>query len=70
MRGRGYGTQILQLVLPKLKDMGISRVLLTCNKTNEASRKIIERAGGALENEIEMGEGKPSKLRYWITFPN
>lgn len=66
-RNKGYGKNILELVLPKAKQLGIDKVLLTCNETNTASKKIIEANGGVFENALDMGEGKPKKLRYWIT---
>ena len=65
-RGRGHGTQILRLALPKARALGIERVLVTCDITNVGSRKIIEANGGVLENEVEQGEGLPHKLRFWI----
>jgi predicted acetyltransferase len=42
MRRRGYGTRLLQLALPKLREKGICRVRITCNDDNIASAKIIE----------------------------
>lgn len=65
-RNMGYGKRILELSLPKAKELEIDKVLVTCNETNTGSKKIIEANGGILENSIEMGEGKPAKLRYWI----
>jgi predicted acetyltransferase len=65
-RGRGYGKRALELVLPKARELGLKKVLLTCNATNIASKKIIEGGGGVLENEVPTEEGKPNKLRYWI----
>ncbi|AKM82471.1 TPA: GNAT family acetyltransferase [Candidatus Berkelbacteria bacterium] len=67
-RKMGYGTKILQLSLPKAKELGIDKALLTCDKDNIGSAKIIEKNGGVLENELEQSEGKPPKLRYWINF--
>ena len=66
-RNKGYGRKILELSLLKAKELGIDKVLVTCNETNLASKKIIEANGGILENALDMGEGKPKKLRYWIT---
>lgn len=66
-RNKGYGKKILELALPKTKELGINKVLVTCNETNIASKKIIEANGGVLENRFDLGEGKPAKLRYWIT---
>lgn len=60
-RGRGYGKRILELALDKAANLGIKKVLITCNVNNIASKKIIEANGGILENREE------DKLRYWIT---
>lgn len=65
-RHRGYGRMLLQQALPIAKSLGIDRVLLTCDATNIPSRKIIESCGGKFENGIDMGDGKPRKMRFWI----
>ncbi len=65
-RRKGYGALILKLALPLAKELGIERALLTCNVTNEPSRKIIESAGGKLVDEVEQGGGLPNKARFWI----
>ena len=62
--GQGYGTQILRLVLPHARTIGIHNALLTCNSDNVASRKIIETNGGQLIDEI-LVNGKPV-LRFEI----
>jgi len=67
-RRRGYGTDILRLALPKARELGLSRVLITCDADNVGSKKIIERNGGVFENAVpyeELGR-KIMKLRYWI----
>lgn len=64
-RKMGYGKLILKLALEKAKDMGIERALLTCDVTNEGSRKIIEGNGGVFENAIP-NPGNPDKARFWI----
>lgn len=66
-RKLGYGKKILELALSEAKKMGINKVLLTCDETNIGSAKIIETNSGVLEDATDMGEGKPRKLRYWIT---
>jgi len=66
-RGRGYGTAILKLALPKAKEIGLNRVLLTCDETNIASRKIIEKNGGVLETKEENPATGVDKLRFWIS---
>lgn len=64
MQGKGYGTEMLRLALQKAKDLGIDRVLITCNKNNSASRRVIEKNGGILQDEIDV-DGEPM-LRFWI----
>lgn len=65
-RKQGYGNKILELALPKAKELGIKRVLATCDKDNLASRKIIEKNGGFLENQVPNPEAGVDKLRFWI----
>ena len=59
-RGKGYGKKMLSLSLPYLKALGNNRALVTCNVTNEASRRIITSNNGVYENTIDGIE------RYWI----
>jgi len=65
-RRKGYATEQLRLGLEKCKEMGIGPVLVTCNKENAASSKVIQKNGGVLEDERVSGEGKVFQ-RYWIT---
>jgi predicted acetyltransferase len=65
-RGKGYGSAILELAIPKAKELGIERILVTCDATNTASRKIIEKNGGVLENQVPNPETGVDKLRFWI----
>jgi predicted acetyltransferase len=65
-RRRGYGKAILKLAIPEARKLGIERALVTCDKTNLASRKIIEANGGVFESEVDQGPNLPSKMRYWI----
>ena len=59
-RGKGYGKKMLSLSLPYLTALGNNRALVTCNVTNEASRRIITSNNGVYENSIDGIE------RYWI----
>ena len=76
-RCRGYGKAILTLTLEVSREIGLRRVLVTCDSDNIGSRKIIEHNGGQFESAMAMPsqtfrvEGrKPTqcieKLRYWI----
>lgn len=65
-RWQGYGKELLRLGLQKAKELDFTRVLLTCDEDNIASKKVIESNGGQFESAI-LVEGSPlKKLRYWI----
>jgi len=66
-RCKGYGCAILRQGLHVARDLGLDRVLLTCDDDNEGSRKIIEANGGVLESVLEAPDLRRSKRRYWIT---
>lgn len=63
-RRRGYATEMLGLLLPVCRASGEEKVLLTCDKTNEASRRTIVKNGGVFENEAADDVGL--SRRYWI----
>jgi predicted acetyltransferase len=65
-RRRGYGTEILRLGLEKAKELGLRRVLVTCDEDNVGSKKIIEHNGGQFENAIQIEGDNVRKLRYWF----
>jgi predicted acetyltransferase len=65
-RRKGYGTAILALTLRKARQLGLKRVLVTCDEDNIASAKIIERNGGTLEDRYLDDELEQPKRRYWI----
>lgn len=60
MRGKGYGTKILELALVEAKSLGLKKVLVTCEASNLFSKRVIEKNGGQFEDEVD------SVLRYWI----
>lgn len=59
-RRQGHATAMLRAVLPRAKKLGVDPALVTCDETNIASRKVIEAAGGALQDQRGV------KLRYWV----
>lgn len=65
-RRKGYGAAILVLALLKAKELGLNKVLLTCDTTNDASRKIIEKQGGQLLDTNKKEDGALVN-RYRIT---
>lgn len=63
-RRKGYATEMLRLALVEAGKLGILKVLVTCDKENTGSARIIRKNGGILENEITDGE--EVLQRYWI----
>jgi predicted acetyltransferase len=59
-RREGHASRALALSLPWCRDLGIQRVLLTCDVDNEASRRTIE-ANGGVQEDI-----RGDKRRFWI----
>lgn len=63
-RKKGYATEMISLALEICRDMGMTKVLMTCDKSNIGSAKSILKNGGVLENEYE--ENGILEQRYWI----
>ena len=67
-RGHGYAAQMVKMVMPQLKKLGLEMVLLCCVSDNVASAKTIVNVGGVLENEVEIIRNNQPKIgqRYWL----
>ena len=65
-RREGHGTRMLELALAEAGKLRIGRLLLTAHEPNTASRRIIERNGGVLENIVDDLFGGGPLCRYWI----
>lgn len=63
-RGKGYAKEMLHLNIQNAKELGIQKLLITCDVRNEASEKTILANGGVYESTIEV-DGCKMK-RYWI----
>ena len=66
-RSEGFATLLLRLVLQRAKAMGIDRALVTCDKKNLASARVIVKNGGVLDSEVPREGGEVIIQRYWIT---
>ena len=64
-RKKGYAKEMLRLALQKCKELGIDKVLVTCDKENIASARTILANGGVLESEVP--EDGSITQRYWFT---
>lgn len=63
-RRHGYAKAMLGEALDKARNLGLSRVLVTCHDDNVASERTIIANGGVLEN-VTILEGIRIK-RFWI----
>ena len=59
-RRRGHAAAALANALPIARELGIARILLTCDEDNAGSRATIEKNGGVYE------DSRNGKRRYWI----
>lgn len=65
-RKNGYATIMLKLALQKCRELNLNRILITCDKINVASAKVIQKNNGVLENEIFSETFSEIIHRYWI----
>jgi len=65
-RGRGLGRLQLALALPKAREVGLTRALLTCDHDNVRSARVIEANGGVLQDEVKVPGKDRVNRRYWI----
>lgn len=64
-RGRGYGTRMLALGLDEARNLGMDRVLITCDPANIASARVIEKNSGRFASESHDANGRLTR-RYWV----
>ena len=60
---------MIRLSLIECKKLGITKVLMVCDKSNIASAKSIIKNGGILENEFLDEDGEVQQ-RFWINLEN
>ena len=65
-RRKGNGTEILRLTLLEAKKMGFDKVLVTCDKDNIGSSKIIIANGGVLDGEGISKRSRKIVQQYWV----
>ena len=65
-RRKGYAREMLRLALPYCKGLGLDRVLVSCEVSNEGSRRTILSNGGVYENTVHEPEEDIDLERYWI----
>ena len=60
-RGKGYGKELLRLLLIEAHKDNIDKILITIHKDNLASQAVARANGGVLTDE------KDDRVYYWIT---
>lgn len=63
-RNRGYGKQQLALALDECRQLKLKKVMITCDKDNEASRAVILANGGVYSRDV-IDDGKTTQI-FWI----
>jgi predicted acetyltransferase len=64
-RNQGVATAALRLALKQLATIGVERALVTCDTTNAASARVIEKCGGLRIQDALLGDRV--ERRYWIS---
>lgn len=65
-RGKGYATRMLALAIEKARELGVERLMLTVERENPASVRVIEKNGGILEHTGVVQESGERVAVYWI----
>ncbi|MEA3364765.1 MAG: GNAT family N-acetyltransferase [Candidatus Hydrogenedentes bacterium] len=67
-RRKGYGTKMCALIIEEARKIHrFKRLLITCDTSNIASVRIIEKNGGVLENHVTSPRTGRQISRYWVT---
>ena len=65
-RGNKIGQKLCKFALHKYSSLNINNILIVIDEDNYASRHIVEKLGGELENIITEPVEKVKLARYWI----
>ncbi|MDD9901705.1 MAG: GNAT family N-acetyltransferase [Alphaproteobacteria bacterium] len=65
-RCKGYGRLLINEGLRVARELGHDRALITCNDDNIGSIRLIEGAGGVLEDKIMPADADVLRRRYWV----
>ena len=66
-RRKGVAKEMLRQALAYCREIGLTRVLITCLEENEASRRTILANGGVYESTVFEPQEQVRLQRYWIT---
>lgn len=66
-RRKGYAAQMLKAALLKCRELGLEKVLITCIRGNEGSKRTILKNGGSYETTVYEPDEDIYLERYWIS---
>lgn len=69
-RRQGYAKEQLRLALLEAGQLGLDRVLVTCDEANLGSEKTILACGGQYENTYQDPDDGSRTKRFWIEVPH
>ncbi|OOS07844.1 hypothetical protein SAMN02745664_1019 [Moraxella cuniculi DSM 21768] len=65
--GCAIPTAMLRFAVARLNELGVNRILITCDEHNIGSQLVISKNGGVLENTLAHPSNAGKKhRRYWI----
>jgi len=65
-RRKGYATRMLGMTLDVARRLGLTRLLVTCDRDNIASVGVILKNGGVFDGEVISRNSGRLVCRYWI----
>ena len=65
-RRQGVAKWMLAQALPYCREIGLTRVLVTCKAGNEGSRRTIQSNGGVYESTVHEPQADVDLERWWI----
>lgn len=66
-RRKGYAKRMLSLLLPHCRELGLEKVMISCEVDNEGSRRTILSNGGVYDSTAHEPDEDSDLERYWIT---
>ena len=66
-RRNGYAKEMLKMVLPFCREIGLDKILVACIDGNVGSEKTILANGGVYESTVHEPKADRNLKRFWIT---
>jgi len=66
-RRKGYAKEMLKMVLPFCREVGLEKILVACIDGNVGSEKTILANGGVYESTVYEPRGDRDLKRFWIS---